>query len=174
MVLQQLILKSPSELHLVEGTRLIKKISIVVGRNGIRPDKVEGDWATPAGQFPIGPIFGHQLKPTIPLKMDYLPIYSDTVAVDDPNSPYYNQIVRSTEVSGEQMALIPQYEWGAVIQYNVNPTIPGKGSAIFIHLWSDPPTPTAGCVAMGKEDLIDTLIWLDPKKKPVLVVSNAY
>lgn len=172
-MIQQLLLKSPHELHLVEGS-LIKKIQVVVGKGGIRQDKREGDGATPAGIFPIGPVFGQGEKPN--LLMEYLQIFPDTVAVDDPQSKYYNQIVRKSLVtpcwqSCEEMAAIPEYEWGAVIQYNwINP-IPGKGSAIFLHLWKDSTTPTAGCVAMAKEDLLYVIKWLDPKKEPVLVYS---
>lgn len=173
---QYLELKSERELWMVEEP-FCRKIHVVVGKNGVREDKVEGDLATPMGKFKVGPVFGHSVRPQIELKIDYIPIFEDTVAVDDPQSKYYNQIVRRGEIakpcwkSCEEMWKIKEYELGAVIQYNWGKAIPGKGSAIFLHIWEGENKATAGCIAMSKKDLIEVLTWLDHKKEPHLIYS---
>lgn len=49
------------------------------------------------------------------------------------------------------------YDLVAVIGYNDHPPIPGKGSAIFLHVATPDYRGTAGCVAMSKSDLLDLL-----------------
>ena len=63
------------------------------------------------------------------------------------------------------------YEIGAVIEYNTNPVVPGKGSAIFFHVWGGPDSPTAGCVAIEKPKLAEILKWLDKAKRPKMVIQ---
>jgi L,D-peptidoglycan transpeptidase YkuD (ErfK/YbiS/YcfS/YnhG family) len=64
------------------------------------------------------------------------------------------------------------YKWGIVIEYNTQPVIPGKGSAIFLHIWRQPGVATAGCVAMGEEQLVGLLQWLNPVKHPVIILGD--
>jgi L,D-peptidoglycan transpeptidase YkuD (ErfK/YbiS/YcfS/YnhG family) len=45
----------------------------------------------------------------------------------------------------------------AVLNYNTNPVVKNKGSAIFIHIAKNNYKPTAGCVALKKSDLIKLL-----------------
>jgi L,D-peptidoglycan transpeptidase YkuD (ErfK/YbiS/YcfS/YnhG family) len=44
-----------------------------------------------------------------------------------------------------------------VLGYNDRPRIRGKGSAIFMHLVRDGYTPTEGCVALSRRDLLAVL-----------------
>jgi L,D-peptidoglycan transpeptidase YkuD (ErfK/YbiS/YcfS/YnhG family) len=44
-----------------------------------------------------------------------------------------------------------------VLDYNSDPVIPGKGSAIFIHVAKEGMEYTKGCVALKKDDLIKLL-----------------
>jgi L,D-peptidoglycan transpeptidase YkuD (ErfK/YbiS/YcfS/YnhG family) len=46
------------------------------------------------------------------------------------------------------------YDVIVVLGYNDDPVVPGKGSAIFLHIARPGFTPTAGCVALGQEDLL--------------------
>ena len=41
------------------------------------------------------------------------------------------------------------------MNYNTNPVLPGKGSAIFLHVCGDNFTPTEGCIAVEKKVLIE-------------------
>lgn len=133
--------------------------------------KREGDGKSPAGIFRLGPAFG-QLPAS---KMDYLSITSDMEAVDDPDSRFYNQIVKRGETancdwkSSEKMAEIPLYELGLIVHHNFPHPLPGAGSAIFMHIWSGAQTGTAGCTAMSRKNLAWLLSWLDKEKNPLLV-----
>jgi L,D-peptidoglycan transpeptidase YkuD (ErfK/YbiS/YcfS/YnhG family) len=67
------------------------------------------------------------------------------------------------------MAEIPVYELGLVVHYNMPHPIPGAGSAIFMHIWTNEEKGTAGCTAMGLDSILYLLKWLDPTKHPLLV-----
>ena len=158
-------------------------IPVVVGKNGMAwglglhtnpagPVKREGDGKSPSGVFTLGPAFGHHPFQT---KMDFFSLNSDIEAVDDPSSRYYNQIVDRQKISAidwtssEKMGEISLYELGLVIHHNWETPVPGAGSAIFMHLWRDEVSGTAGCTAMSHQNLSELLQWLDPQKKPLLI-----
>jgi L,D-peptidoglycan transpeptidase YkuD (ErfK/YbiS/YcfS/YnhG family) len=144
--------------------------SAVVGKNGIAAigKKKEGDLKTPAGLHSIGEAFGTQ---PLALKMDYKYITADDKFIDDINNKLYNTWVSgSTDAKSYESMLIEPYTYGAVINYNMNPTIAGKGSAIFIHLWRSPNSPTAGCIALEKKHLLMMLHWLDKAQHPYILV----
>lgn len=144
--------------------------SAVVGKNGMAAigKKKEGDLKTPAGLHPIGEAFGTQ---PLALKMDYKYITADDKFIDDVNNKRYNTWVSgSTDAKSYESMLIEPYTYGAVINYNMNPTIAGKGSAIFIHLWRSPNSPTAGCIALEKRHLLMMLHWLDKAQHPYILV----
>ena len=145
--------------------------SAVVGKNGIAGigKKKEGDLKTPAGLHPIGEAFGTQ---PLALKMDYKYITADDKFIDDINDERYNAWVSgSTNAKSYESMLIEPYIYGAVINYNMHPTIAGKGSAIFIHLWRSPNSPTAGCIALEKRHLLMMLHWLDKAQHPYILVN---
>jgi len=58
-----------------------------------------------------------------------------------------------------------------VIEYNMHPIVKGKGSAIFLHVWKQRGA-TAGCVAMSEEMVLRILGWLDPAKKPLIIMGT--
>jgi L,D-peptidoglycan transpeptidase YkuD (ErfK/YbiS/YcfS/YnhG family) len=49
-----------------------------------------------------------------------------------------------------------------VLGYNDDPPVPGKGSAIFLHLARPGYTPTEGCVALGEADMETFLARVKP------------
>lgn len=61
------------------------------------------------------------------------------------------------------------YFLGLSVGHNTNPVQPAAGSAIFLHPWKDPLTPTVGCTAMDLGDLKALLGWLKREEEPVLV-----
>jgi L,D-peptidoglycan transpeptidase YkuD (ErfK/YbiS/YcfS/YnhG family) len=62
------------------------------------------------------------------------------------------------------------YRWGVVVEHNTGwGREPGAGSCIFLHIWSGPASPTAGCTAMDAGRLLELMHWLDPLRTPVLV-----
>jgi L,D-peptidoglycan transpeptidase YkuD (ErfK/YbiS/YcfS/YnhG family) len=49
-----------------------------------------------------------------------------------------------------------------VVGYNMEPVVPGAGSAIFLHIATPGFAPTAGCVAVEREILLGLLPLLGP------------
>jgi zinc D-Ala-D-Ala dipeptidase len=162
-------------------------VPVLVGRAGLAwgrgetnanrlagPVKREGDDKAPAGVFRLGTAFGYAAHP-VPTRMPYLPLSNSIVAVDDPESRYYNRFVDRGHVSdanwrsAETMVLRDgRYRWGIVVLHNV-PPLPGAGSCIFLHVWKDRATATSGCTAMPETGMIRLLQWLDPRARPVLI-----
>lgn len=154
-------------------TVLTPQIKGVIGTNGVAAigEKKEGDRKTPWGIYPLGEAFGTQ---SLALHMDYRYITADDKFVDDATSPQYNTwVVGPTNAKRYESMLIEPYKLGAVINYNMNPVIPGAGSAIFMHIWTSPNTPTAGCVAMDEQSLSGILRWLDKKQHPYIDIDAA-
>lgn len=151
--------------------RFTPSFRAVIGKNGIASigEKKEGDLKTPAGFYPIGEAFGTQ---PLALKMDYRYITADDKFIDDVNHKRYNSwVTGSTDAKSYESMHNEVYLFGAVINYNMNPTRAGAGSAIFIHLWRSPNSPTSGCIALDKQHLLMMLRWLDKAKHPYILVQ---
>jgi zinc D-Ala-D-Ala dipeptidase len=160
--------------------------AVVVGRNGLgwsldtAPEgissfKKEGDGRSPAGMFPLTFAFGRPDKPG-EIKLSYSKLEDYSECVDDVSSTHYNKLVDRLKVgvfdwkSSEKMLEIgPEYDLGMFVAHNSYPVRRGDGSCIFLHVWKDAATGTAGCTAMERENLIRILAWADPKKNPYLV-----
>lgn len=164
--------------------QVLGPIPVVLGRNGLSPAnssistavqiKYEGDGKSPAGAFPLTQVFGKAKKPFG--RLEYISIDEFTECVDDQESSHYNRIVNRLKVgnfdwvSSEKMAEVtPEYDLGVFVAYNTYPVVKGRGSCIFLHIWKDAGTPTAGCTAMSREDLENLIKNLDPEKNPYLV-----
>ena len=75
---------------------------------------------------------------------------------DDPNSNFYNkQIKLPSKYSHEKLYRKDSlYDLVLVLNYNTNPIIKNKGSAIFLHIANDSYKRTKGCIALKKKHLI--------------------
>jgi len=135
-------------------------------------NKREGDGKSPSGIFPLGIAFGYD--PSVVTKMPYRQATDDDFWVDDVNSEDYNKWVKGepNAASWEKMKRDDdQYKYGVVIEYNMHPIIKGKGSAIFLHVWKSGDS-TLGCVSMPEEMVLEILGWLDPAKKPLIIMGT--
>lgn len=155
--------------------QMLEIIDVNIGRKGFAEIdlKREGDGKTPSGNFLLGPVFGYE--PQIDTKLEYHQSTKDDFWVDDVDSEQYNTWVKGkpNAKSFEKMVLDNDlYKYLIVIQYNTNPIIKGNGSAIFMHVWRDYNKPTAGCVSMSEENIVKLLKWLDPSKKPAIVLGT--
>jgi D-alanyl-D-alanine dipeptidase len=108
--------------------------------------------------------------------MPYMHLTPSIECVDDVKSQHYNRIVDRLAVaapdwnSSEQMLRPDElYHWGIYIDHNANPTRPGGGSCIFLHIWRGAGQGTVGCTAMPAEDIKQLIEWFDPAKSPLLV-----
>jgi len=103
--------------------------------------------------------------------MDYKYITSDDKFVDDPKHKEYNTwITGPTSAQSYEPMRIPLYKLGAVVNYNMDPIVPGAGSAIFLHLWRSANQGTAGCIAMSEEHLVHLLQWFDKAQHPSIYI----
>lgn len=143
------------------------------------PRKQEGDGRSPAGIFSLGTAFGYAAASPGKSAYPYRQATDRDYYVDDSDSSDYNRWVElpvnspppdQLWKSFERMRRDDDlYEFGLVVEHNMNPIEPNGGSAIFLHVWAGPGKPTAGCTAMARDDLVPLLSWLDPQKQPLLV-----
>jgi L,D-peptidoglycan transpeptidase YkuD (ErfK/YbiS/YcfS/YnhG family) len=148
-----------------------------VGRNGLADRRREGDGTTPTGVYTIGRvIYGNAANPGV--RYRYRRLVCGDWWSEDPSSPTYNtfQHVRCgtrppfrTTTPGlwqEKRA----YRHFAVVEFNMRPVVPGRGSGIFLHAKTG--NSTNGCVSLGLPRLIAVLKWLDPAKKPRIAIGT--
>jgi len=156
--------------------RVLGPLNAVVGRNGMAAPgtKREGDGKAPSGLFEMGTTFGYAAE--TPGRMPYRQATTEDLWVDDAASPDYNRWVRRGESAATSFEELRRkdglYEFGAVIEYNTKPVVPGNGSAIFLHVWRGADKPTAGCVAVSRDDLLALLKWLDPSAAPRVLMGT--
>ncbi len=137
----------------------------VLGAGGVREDKVEGDAATPADEFPLRRIYFRNDRLVLPkVRLPARPIAEHDGWCDDPRSPAYNRLVRiPNEWSHENMWREDGlYDLVVVVGYNDDPPEGEWGSAIFLHIAREDMSPTRGCVAFARQDLMELLPLLTP------------
>ena len=144
-----------------------------VGRSGVSPDHHEGDGTTPAGTFTLTEAFGNGPDPGS--RLPYRPVHAQDYWVSDSTSPYYNtwQVGPPNGRWGAAEALwtMPSsYRHAVVIDYNRTPVVPGRGSAIFLHVSNA--NPTSGCVAIDGDRLVEIMRWLDPARHPAIAIGT--
>jgi L,D-peptidoglycan transpeptidase YkuD (ErfK/YbiS/YcfS/YnhG family) len=136
-----------------------------VGRAGVTMHKTEGDGATPAGTFPLLRAFYRADRIAAP--QSGLPAQALTPRdawVDDPADPNYNRLVSLPYPAHAEPMWRDDgvYDLLVVIGYNMSPVVPGAGSAIFLHLAHPDFSPTAGCIAVEKRELVALVPLLGP------------
>jgi L,D-peptidoglycan transpeptidase YkuD (ErfK/YbiS/YcfS/YnhG family) len=133
-----------------------------VGRGGIGEKRAEGDGVTPAGVHRIEAVHGRMESVwkrygnrMATRHIACGPIRPFDLWSDDPADPCYNRLVRAPHgFSHERMQRADgMYDLVAVLDWNRDPVVPGRGSAIFLHVWRKPRHPTAGCIAFARDDL---------------------
>jgi len=155
------------------------------GHGASDPVKKEGDGRSPAGVFRLGTAFGYAPEALSGSKMPYLELTPSIECVDDVDSRFYNRVVDRSKVavdwkSSERMRETGEaYRWGIVVDHNgiagppSKAPVRGGGSCIFLHLWQGAGHGTAGCTAMAPVAMEALLLWLDPKRSPLLVQLTA-
>jgi len=136
------------------------KFYCVVGKAGIKKKLKEGDNITPKGIFKIIKVFyrADRIK-KIYTKIKKIKIKKNFGWCDDPKSKFYNKLIKLPQkYSYEKLYRRDNiYDLIAVLNYNINPTIKNKGSAIFLNIAKKKNTPTKGCIALKKRHLIKLL-----------------
>lgn len=134
-----------------------RRFPCTLGRSGTTAAKREGDGATPRGILRIMGGFYRPDRLARAQVPDWLrPIGPRDLWSDDPADPFYNHPVHAPHgFSHEALRRAdPQYDLVLYTDWNFPQAVPGRGSAIFVHIWRRPGVPTAGCVAFSRENLL--------------------
>jgi L,D-peptidoglycan transpeptidase YkuD (ErfK/YbiS/YcfS/YnhG family) len=157
-----------AQASLVEcGRRVLGPWRARVGYAGLSRHHREGDGTTPIGTFRIGPVV-YGLDPDPGLHLRYRRLRCGDWWDEDPSSPTYNTFQElpcgaRPAFGGTSEPLwrsTVAYREFAVVVYNMQPTVPGRGSAIFVH--DDRGHATNGCVSLPRPELIRLLRRLRP------------
>ena len=132
------------------------KVKCAIGKKGIDYKKKEGDLLTPVGKFKIKFILYRKDRLKISTKVKKKVIKKDMGWCDDPKSKNYNKLIKLPFSYNYEKLYRKEniYDIVLVLNYNMNPIVRGKGSAIFIHVAKRKFKKTEGCVAIKKQDLL--------------------
>jgi L,D-peptidoglycan transpeptidase YkuD (ErfK/YbiS/YcfS/YnhG family) len=148
-----------------------------LGKNGLAVTRREGDGTTPTGIYRIGStMYGNEANPGVGYR--YRRLRCGDCWDEDPRSPTYNSFQHvacgaKPPFAGDSEGMWQQprpYPFLAVIEYNMRPVVPGRGSGIFLHAQTG--GPTAGCISVRKGELRTVLRWLSPAAAPVIAIGT--
>ena len=133
-----------------------RAIPVVLGRSGVRANKLEGDGATPRGRFRLLRLWWRADRHPRPRTLIGVQRISPDVAwCENTADRRYNRPFRRApgEVGDRLWREDALYDLLIEIDHNRRPRIAGRGSAVFIHVARPDRSPTAGCVALSAQDL---------------------
>lgn len=122
-----------------------------LGRSGITRCKHEGDDGTPAGKLRLVSLLYRADRLRRPATaLPTAPIRPNAGWCDDPADRRYNRPVAAPYGASHERLWRddPLYDLLVILDYNLIAPIPGRGSAIFLHLAAPGFSPTAGCIAV--------------------------
>ena len=142
------------------------KLRCCIGKKGLNSNKIEGDYSTPKGLFYLRKLYFRKDRIGNPkCKISKKVIKRDMAWCDDPKHKKYNEEIKTHNKYLKETLYRKDHKYDYIISISHNERkIPGKGSAVFIHL-TDNYKPTAGCVALKKKDFEILLKLIDKKTK---------
>ena len=138
-----------------------------IGKNGLSKNKIEGDNKTPCGIFELGDLFYRKDRiKKVNTDLKKIPISKKFGWCDDVKCKDYNKIINIKKNYHHEKLFRRDHKYDLFIpiKYNFKKIIPGKGSAIFIHLTNNY-KPTAGCIALNKKDFLIMLKLINKNTK---------
>lgn len=135
-------------------------VPVALGRSGILANKREGDGGTPRGRFRPKRLWWRADRLGRPrTRLPVRAIGPADAWSEDPADRRYNRPVRRRpgEPGDRLMRDDSLYDLIIEIDHNDRPRIAGRGSAVFIHIAREGFKPTAGCVALRRNDLLRLL-----------------
>ena len=143
------------------------KFKCSIGKSGIKKNKKEGDYATPQGIFSLGKFYYRpdRIK-KITTNLSYKKIKKNMGWCNDSRIIKYNKEVNRNKIKNSEKLFRKDHKYDALvpINYNANPVIPRRGSAIFLHLTQNY-KPTAGCIAISIKDFLTLAKCIKPTDK---------
>lgn len=146
-------------------------VRCTVGRGGIGQKKAEGDGITPVGRFPLRGVMARPERiAVIQTALPVSPITKTDGWCDDPASADYNRRITLPHPASHEQLWRADALYDVIIEigYNDDPVVPGRGSAIFIHVARARYQPTQGCVALKLDDLLELLKACDENTRLVV------
>ena len=142
------------------------KFRCCIGKKGLNFNKMEGDFSTPKGLFNLKKLYFRKDRIGIPkCKIDKKVIKKNMAWCYDSKHKKYNQEIKTPNKNLKENLHRKDHKYDYIISINHNnKKIPGKGSAVFIHL-TDDYKPTEGCVALKRKDFEILLKLIDKKTK---------
>jgi L,D-peptidoglycan transpeptidase YkuD (ErfK/YbiS/YcfS/YnhG family) len=142
------------------------KLRCCVGKKGLNSNKKEGDYSTPRGLFNLRKLYFRKDRVGNPkCKINKKAIKKNMAWCDNPYHKKYNEEIKTHNKSLRENLYKEDHKYDFIISISHNERkIPGKGSAVFIHL-TDDYKPTEGCVALKKKDFEILLKLIDKKTK---------
>lgn len=138
------------------------EVRCALGRSGVTPatTKREGDGASPIGAWPIRQVLWRPdrlARPTTALPLAEL--IPEAGWCDDPADPFYNRPVVLPYPASHEKLWRDDAIYDVIVElgYNDDPVLPGRGSAIFLHVARPDYSPTEGCIACALPDLLALL-----------------
>ena len=129
---------------------------------------------TPKGKYKIKYILYRKDRiKKIDTKIKKIAIKKNMGWCNDSKSKNYNRLIKLPSVYNFEKLFKNNntYDILIVLDYNMNPTIKNKGSAIFIHVAKKNYKKTEGCIALKKNDLLKIIKKLK-KNTVVKIVSQ--
>ena len=148
------------------------KAKCSIGKRGIGVKKKEGDLITPKGKYKIKYILYRKDRVKIQSKIKKIEIKKEMGWCDDPNSKKYNKLIKLPSPYKYEKLYKKEniYDIIIVLNYNMNPTVKNKGSAIFIHVAKKNYKKTEGCVAIKKTHILQII--KDLNKNTKVLIEN--
>lgn len=129
-----------------------------IGAAGVTADKREGDRKTPSGVYELRRLFYRpdRLAAVPETGLPVQPLRPDDGWCDDAGHAAYNRLVRLPHAGRHEKLWRADHVYDLIIEvgYNDAPPMPGKGSAIFIHVAQPDYAGTEGCIALAKDDFL--------------------
>ncbi len=136
-----------------------------VGRAGIGVKQAEGDGVTPLGAWPVRRMLYRADRLAAPAtRLPLSALAPDDGWCDAPADPAYNTQVKRPHAASHETLWRDDglYDLLVVLGFNEDPVVPGKGSAIFLHVARADWGPTEGCIALALDDLVALVAALKP------------
>ena len=156
-------------------TRSFGPVPARLGSAGTTSSPREGKSATPRGTYTLTEAFGLQPSPS-GTGLPYRRVWARHWWVSDPKSRYYNTWQsgppngRWNAAYGEQLKRYGRaYDYAVVVDFNRDPVVRGKGSAIFLHVGTG--GATAGCVSVSGTHMRSLLRHLRPSLRPRIAIQ---
>ena len=139
-----------------------------IGKNGLTTTKKEGDKKTPKGIFRLGNLYYRKDRLNLKnSKLKKIKIKPNMGWCDDINNPKnYNKLITKNKKIHHEKLYRKDHKYDLIIPIKYNFTKPEikKGSCIFIHMTQNY-KPTAGCIALNKNDFMIMLRLINKKTK---------